>query len=378
MKSTIQLLSFAAVFISAIGISSCGGGNKRAELENLRKQQDEIASRIRDLEAELGPDSTASGGKVADVLVTEVVPGPFAHYIEVQATVEADEAVDVRPTMAGTVTRILVREGDQVKAGQILAETDNDIYVRQLNSLKPQLELAKELFARQSRLWEQKIGSEVQYLQAKTQKESIEKQIETLEEQIDLTRIKSPINGTVDMVSLKTGQLAAASLIEPAFRIVNLSSLKATAEMAESNSGKVRQGNSVKLFFPDLNEEVDSRISFTARTIDPMTRTFEVQATLGNNPAYRPNMVAVMKVLDYQAEEAVSIPLNLIQTSGSEPYVYVAQTGADGQAAAHRRIIRTGQSYGHLVEVLSGLMPGDRLITTGYADLTEGMKLNIR
>lgn len=370
-----ELRTLFFLFSSSL-IISCSEPDKKAQLETLRQKHEEISKQILALEAELGPDPAASSGKVMDVLVTPIQPTHFVHYIDVQGSVEAEEEVEVRPTMAGTVTRILVKEGDQVRQGQLLAETDNEIYLKQLNALKPQQDLANDLFERQQRLWDQKVGSEVQYLQAKTQKESIQRQIETLEEQVEMTRIKSPINGTVDMVSLKIGQMASAAIMTPAFRIVNLSSLKVVSNMAESNSGKIRTGNKVILSFPDLELDVESQITFAARTIDPLTRTFEAQASLVNNPSFRPNMIAVMRVVDYESKAALCVPVNLVQSSNNESFVYVAQTSPEGRKTAHRRAITTGMTYGNTTEITSGLLEGDLLITTGYTDLTEGMQLN--
>jgi len=354
---------------------SCGTPDKAAELDALRQQKTDLEAKISQLESELGSKAVTSSGKVADVLVTPIEVGYFAHLIDVQGTVEADEAVELRPAMAGTVTVINVKEGDQVKKGQVLAETNNEIYVRQLNSLKPQLDLANELYDRQGRLWAQKIGSEIQLLQAKTQKESLEKQVETIQEQIELTRIKSPINGTVDMVGIKLGQLASAGVIQPAFRVVNAASLKVVSHIAESNSSKVTSGNLVLLQFPDLGEEISSKITFTSRSIDPITRTFTAHASLPNNPSYRPNMIVVMRIVDYENQEAITVPVNLVQSGNSQSFVYVATTGPDAKKTAKKRVVETGKSYGSQIEIISGLLAGDLLITTGYSELTDGMEL---
>jgi RND family efflux transporter MFP subunit len=356
-------------------ISSCSNPDKQARLDELKKQKTALEAEIAALQSELGSSSTASTGKITDVLIDSVRTAPFTHYIDVQGVVEASEAVDLRPAMAGIVTKINVKEGDNVQKGQVLAETDNEIYARQLNSLEPQLKLATELYDRQSRLWAQQIGSEVQLLQAKTQKDALEKQMQTLEQQIDMTRIKSPISGTVDYVGLKMGQLAAANFIEPAFRIVNLNSLKVVAKMSESAAPLVKSGNTVKLQFPDLGEETDSRITFTSRTIDPMTRTFDAHASLANNPAFRPNMVVVMRIVDYENPSAIAVPINLIQSGLNESFVYVATTREDGKKIAARHVVSTGKSYGSLIEITGGLRAGDLLITTGYSQLTDGAEI---
>jgi membrane fusion protein, multidrug efflux system len=364
------------ILLASLLFAGCAGSDSQARLDALRKKKSEIELEIQALEKEIGAQpANAAAGKVTDVIVTPVTKAPFAHYVDVQGSVQADEAVELRPVMAGTVTKINVSEGDFVQKGQVLAETDNEIYVKQLNSLQPQLQLATELYDRQSRLWAQKIGSEVQYLQAKTQKEALEKQIETLQEQIDLSRIKSPIQGTVDFVGLKIGQLAAANLVQPAFRVVNLNSLKAVAQLAESSGSRIRKGNTVQLAFPDLGQEAVSKITFTSRTIDPMTRTFAAHASLPDNPDYRPNMVVIMRVMDYENPEAVVVPVNLIQSGNNEQFVYVATTNPEGRRIANRRVLKLGKSYGSDVEVLSGLLEGDQLITTGFNQLIEGSEI---
>jgi RND family efflux transporter MFP subunit len=371
MQRTLTLTVTALTLL----ISSCSNPDKQAHLDELKTQKTALEAEIAALEAELGTSSTTASGKITDVLVDSIRTASFTHYIDVQGVVEASEAVDLRPAMAGIVTKINVKEGDNVQKGQVLAETDNEIYVRQLNSLEPQLQLASELYDRQSRLWAQQIGSEVQLLQAKTQKEALEKQMRTLEEQIDMTRIKSPISGTVDYVGLKMGQLAAANFIEPAFRIVNLNSLKVVANMSESAAPLVRSGNTVKLQFPDLGEETESKITFTSRTIDPITRTFAAHASLANNAAYRPNMVVVMRIVDYENPSAIAVPINLIQSGLNESFVYVATTREDGKRIAARRVVSAGKSYGSVMEITGGLLEGDLLITTGYSQLTDGAEI---
>lgn len=376
IRRSPQFAPATLTIISLVILAACGSPDKQIQLDSLIKERAELDSKITALQAELGPvQNGPSGGKVFDVVTTAVKKAPFTHSVDVQGIIEADEAVELRPVAAGNVTKILVKEGDVVQRGQLLAETDNEIYVRQLNSLKPQLDLATELYDRQSRLWSQKIGSELQYLQAKTQKESLEKQIETIREQIELTRIKSPIQGTIDYVGLKLGQFAAANVIQPAFRIVNLRSLKAVAQVTESAGSRIRNGNVVALDFPDLGESAKARVTFTSRTIDPLTRTFTVHSNLPDNPGYRPNMVVVMRIVDYENTDAISIPVNLLQTGTEESFVYVATTSPAGKKLASKRIVQTGRIYGSRVEITSGLLDGDQLITSGYNQLVDGAEI---
>jgi RND family efflux transporter MFP subunit len=231
------------------------------------------------------------------------------------------------------------------------------------------------MYARQQRLWEQKIGSEMQYLQAKTQKESIEKQMETLQEQIDMSLIKAPIAGTVDHVGLKLGQIAMSMSLEPAFRIVNLSNLKVKGEIAEAYASKVKKGNQVLLHFPDLNKDVTANISFVERVIDPLTRTFTTEANLtGDNSEYHPNQVVILKVVDYENTAAFVIPINSVQNSSTEQFVYIAEQAGD-HFVARKRLVQVGNTYDGNAEILSGLNANDQLITSGQFDLADGVQI---
>lgn len=370
MKSYIQRIS--ALAIITLVIAACGSKDKRAQLEELKKKQAEINQQIAALVQELGPDSTKVG-KVLDVQVMVNQPINFRHFVDVQGSVDAEEAVDVRPMMSGTVTKLYVTEGAQVKKDQLIAEIENEIYVRQLNALQPQLQLAKEVFERQERLWKQKVGSEVQFLQAKTNKESMDKQAQTLQEQIELTKIKSPINGTVDQVFLKIGQLASPGNPDPAVRIVNLNSLKVKAELAESYAAQIKTGNNVVLYFPTTNTEVNSSISYASKVINPMTRTFSVEALLptGN---YRPNEIAVIKVVDYEKADAFVLPINIIQSNEIEKFVFVAKY-ENGKYIARRKVISVGNIYNGNAEITTGLELGEQVITSGYLNVTDGMEI---
>jgi RND family efflux transporter MFP subunit len=226
-------------------------------------------------------------------------------------------------------------------------------------------------------LWDQKIGSEVQYLQSKTQVDALTKQILAIQAQIELTKVKAPINGVVDHVGARVGQFATAQNPDPCFRIVNLNSLKVKSEVAESYANKVKKGNKVVLFFPDVNIEVNGSISFTAKFISPMTRTFTAEAILtGSNELLRPNMVSIMKIVDYENAAAILAPLNIIQNENNLQFVYVA-VNENGVLTARRRAVTIGQVYAGNAEVTGGLSIGDKLITTGYSELTEGMAIEL-
>ena len=364
----------ASILLGAALLASCGTKDKNAELNDLKAKRSELDGKIAELEKELG---VTNAPKTRKVMTTDVATAPFKHCVEIQGTVDAENNIVVAPQIPGLVTKIYVQEGDAVQVGQLLAETDNSAYAAQIAAIQPQLELAQDVFQRQQRLWDQKIGSEVQYLQSKTQVDALTKQILAIQAQIELTKVKAPINGVVDHVGARVGQFATAQNPDPCFRIVNLSSLKVKSEVAESYANKVKKGNKVVLFFPDVNIEVDGSISFTAKFISPMTRTFTAEAVLtGSNELLRPNMVSIMKIVDYENAAAILAPLNIIQNENNLQYVYVA-VNENGVLTARRRAVTVGQVYAGNAELTSGLSIGDKLITTGYAELTEGMAIEL-
>jgi membrane fusion protein (multidrug efflux system) len=374
MKSMYISKIAASLGLAAVLLASCGSKDKNAELNDLKAKRSELDGQIASLEKELGITNAAKARKV---VTTDVVAAPFKHCVEIQGTVDAENNVVVAPQIPGLVTKIYVNEGDAVQAGQLLAETDNSAYAAQIAAIQPQLELAKDVFLRQERLWEQKIGSEVQYLQAKTQVDAMAKQINAIQAQIELTKVKAPINGVVDHIGARVGQFATAQNPDPCFRIVNLNSLKVKSEVAETYANKVKKGNKVLLYFPDIATEIEGNISFTAKFISPMTRTFTAEAMLsGSNEMLRPNMVSIMKIVDYENPAAILAPLNIIQNENNLQFVYVA-VNENGVLTARRRAVTVGQVYAGNAELTSGLSIGDKLITTGYAELTEGMAIEL-
>lgn len=375
MNNNMKFLKLAMLTTAIALLAACGGKpDKRSELDAMKAEYAALGEKIKTLETELSAGDTTKI-KVKDVAIMEVQPGVFRHYIDVQGAVDASESVDIRPIMAGKVARVNVREGDFVQAGQVLAEIDHDVYTQQLLGIQPQLDLATDLYNRQKRLWDQKIGSEVQVLQAKTQKESLEKQVASLKETIDMSIIKSPINGTVDMVDIKIGELASGATPNPAFRVVNLSDMKVKAEVSESYAAKVKKGAGVMLHFPDLNKEMNSTISFVERVIDPMTRSFTTEAKLiGAEGEFHPNMVAVLKIIDYENPQALVLPINTVQNIGEGHIVYVAEVTGN-KTVARKRSVTLGQMYDGKVEIISGLSANDKVIVAGQLDLTDGMQI---
>jgi membrane fusion protein, multidrug efflux system len=270
-----------------------------------------------------------------------------------------------------------VKAGDNVSKGQVLATLD-DIVIRQtLAEVQTQYDFAKNIYEKQKNLWNQKIGSEVQYLTAKNNKESLEKRLAAINEQLDLTRIKSPVNGTVDNSPLKIGQTVAPGI--QAFSVVNLNAMKVKGEVGETYAGKIKKGDDVILYFPDLKKEVPSKVGYASKTINILNRTFNVEVPLSREEgaSLSPNMVAVMKISDYYNEKAIVISVDMIQRSGEGNYVMVAEK-RDGKLIAGRKMVETGRIYNGQAEIISGLSESDQLITTGYRDLNVGQEIRTK
>ncbi len=358
------ILSIAAISI----LASCGNSDKQAQIDKLKKQRSEIDAQIKILESELS-GSNKENMKTKSVLINTLDYQPFQHYIEVQGKVDGDENVVVSAKMGGAVSKIMVKVGDNVTMGQVLAELDNQVILQGMEEVKTALNFASTMYDKQKNLWEQKIGTEVQYLSAKSNKESLEKKLATLQEQLEMMQLKSPINGTVDGIDIKIGQITMPGM--PAIRVVNFSNLKVKAEVAESYSLKVKKGNEVIIYFPDMKKEVRSVIGYSTKMINNTTRTFMVESPLENDSEYQLNMIAVLKIVDYKQDSSIVVPLNLIQNTDGSDYVYVA-VNEGGKTIAKKRIISVGQFYNGIVEIKSGLNKGDKLIVTGFQDLNDG------
>jgi len=367
---------YLAILIAVVALTAaCGkGGDKRAELEKLRKEQADVNAKIASLEKELAASDT-TGGKTKLVEVLNVQPDSFYHYIDIQGKVDADQNVTISPQMPGSVKALYVKEGDNVSVGQVLAEIDDQVMRQGVEELKTQLSLAQQLYAKQENLWKQNIGSEVQYLQAKTQKEALEQKMKTMQEQLALYKITSPIAGSVDEVDIKLGQVVAPGV--PSFRVVNGNRLKIKAEVSERFAASVKEGSRVVVYFPDLKKEVNETVSFRSKAINNLNRTFTVQVNLDETSAdYHPNMIAVLKITDYQKNNALVVPQNVVQESEDGAYVYVADRS--GKTPMAKRVAVTlGQSYNGRVEVTNGLNAGDEVVTTGFEDLNNGVALSI-
>lgn len=359
------------LFSSLLILSACG--EKTESLSELKAKQAELKTQLSEITTQITKLEGDSSKKFVLVVANAITPQIFKTYINVQGRVDAEESVSLASEMPGTITKINVKPGDAVSKGQVLAETDARALQQSISDLQTNTEFVNQLFDKQKALWDQKIGTEIQFLQAKTQKESMEKKMATLQEQVRMTKIISPINGTIDAVDIKLGQLTAPGM--PAIRVINFNNLKIKADLSESYSSKVHKGNEVVVKFPDSNDSLTSVINYSARSISPLNRTFGVEILLDDKKEFHPNQIAILSINDYKSEKPVlTIPLNYIQKDlKGEHFVLIA----DGKKAA-KRIIILGREYNGVAEIKTGLTETDLLITSGYDGLNEGDLIEVK
>jgi len=379
MKSILTICTtFLLLLASGCGSQQAEGIEaKKAKLKKLKTEQLQLNNQIKELETEIASldPSSASNARIVPVTVSTLQKKQFKHYVKVQGEVEANQNIIVSPQTSGNITEILVREGQRVNKGQVLARIDDAVIQRNIEEIKTQLELAETLYQKQKKLWEQEIGTEVQYLTSKNQKETLERRLETLQEQADMAQVMAPISGTVDKIIPKIGEAIAPGA--PFFQIVNNRDLHLKAEIAEAYIPYVKEGDSVKIEFPTLNKTIRTRISSVAQAIDPESRTFEIETQLPPDDNFKANMFGDIAINDRTFEETITIPINVIQRSETGSFVYIAEPSSDSTWVAKRKEIETGLSYDGKISVQDGLESGDKLIIAGYKDMSDGQLVTL-
>ena len=380
MKSILYLCTLAIV------LASCQPAGDNSEIPEsleekkvlLREKQAQLkvlTEEIAQLETaivEQDPDSRKRGTLVT---TTPVKRTDFAHFVVIQGSVTADDLIDVSTEISGRILRLTVDEGSAVSRGQLIAEVDPEVIEKQKAELEISLDLARTVFEKQERLWQQNIGSELQYLEAKNNKERLERGLEQLDLQLAKTRVYAPISGIVERVNLRSGELASAGM--PIIQILNTRKLKVTADVPENYITAVDRGERVHVEIPALNKDYTLPIDLIGRTIDPANRTFKVEVRLPTNDQLKPNLLADMKINDYTAEDVVTIPLDRVQQEVSgQRYVFVQEDGEEG-AIARKRYIQIGRSYDGEVIVTEGLEGNETLIMEGARGLSDGQMIEI-
>jgi RND family efflux transporter MFP subunit len=376
MKKTSSLIICGALLASAI--VSCGPGGDAARLARLESKRDALNHQIEELKTKMtqeGSPGQASAETPVAVRIEQIKETLFQHFITIQGTVESDNNILVPPLSPGQVKRILVQVGGRVSQGQVLVELDAAVLESSIVEVENSLALAKTIYERRQRLWDKKIGSEIEYLQAKNNKEALEKRLATLREQYNMTRITSPIDGTVDEILIKEGEMAAAGF--GAVRIVQISRLKVTASLAENYISRVKRGDTVNVNIPVLNKDFEAAIKAVSQVIDPQNRTFQIEiAVPARERDVKPNMLAVLTVNDYAHPNALAVPKNIVQETGAEQFLFVA-VEEEGRWTAKKRVVRSGLDFKDLVEIVEGLQDGEFVVTFGFQNIADGQVLSV-
>ena len=381
MKSMYKLFicSFLALLLAACGSQQAESlESKKAELKKLKTELVSLNTQIEKLEAEIqteDPEQVRQARKIP-VVIEPLSPQEFSHYLKVQGQVEANKNILISPKTAGTIEAIYVKEGQSVGKGKTLAKIDNAVLQRSMEEVNTQLDLAKTLYQKQKNLWEQEIGTEVQYLTAKNQVDVLEKRLGTLREQAAMASVYAPFAGIVDEIFPKVGESTGPGM--PFIRIVNTSDLSLAVQLSEAYIPYVKRGDEVKIYFPALDEEITARISSVGQSIDANKRTFEIEVKLPPRARYKANMFGEISIRDQHRKDALVLPVNVVQRSEKGPFVYVAKKGEGEQWLAERKLIETGLSYNGNIEVTSGLETGDQIITVGFKNLSDGTELIIQ
>jgi membrane fusion protein, multidrug efflux system len=375
MKRNILIITALVTLLAACNAKKEGLEGKKEELAQLKATQIENEKKIKALEIEIGkldPKKTTEA-KVKPVSIDTLNAETFKHYVELQGTVDAKNNVLVTPKTGGVIVAMYVKEGDAVRAGSVIGKIDNSILTESVEELKTSLSLANTLFEKQKNLWDQKIGTELQYLQAKNNKEALERKLATLNTQIAQTNIVSPMSGVVDVVNVKVGEMASPGV--GVVRVVNLSNLKVSAKVSDVYAASVKKGDEVIVKFPDLKKEYKARVTFVSTAVDPLSRTFTIEANLPSDRSIKPNMMAQVQINDATSKNALTIDQNYVQSTEKGNVVYVAVTEGNKKVAKAKEV-KTGLSYNGKVEILSGLSAGDQLITLGYQEVSDGQPIS--
>ena len=389
-----RIIKASFLLIAIVAITSCGSKKtpleeKRETLEKLMKEQAEASKEIKYLEKEIAKLDTTKKEEQAKLVVLDTVKGSdFTHFIELQGKVDATDISYVTPRGGGGQVRaIYIKEGDYVRKGQLLMKLDDAIInqnvmaARQsMAATKNQLDLARNLYQRTKNIWDQHIGTEVQVLQAKTNVDVLENQLKTQQEnlksaieQLSTSNVISNVSGVADEVNIHEGELFTGSPLA-GIKIVNTASLKVVTEIPENYLSRVSKGTPVLITVPDVNKSYFSEINLISQSINASSKSFMVEAKIPYDKVLKPNLTTMIKIQDYNAPNALTIPVNTLQTDELGKFVLVAVKEGN-KTIARKKQVQIGELYGDRLEVKSGLNAGDLIITEGYQNLYDGQTI---
>lgn len=395
-----KLLTTVSMIVLISFISSCGDtgrkdntlSDQKAQLEKLKTQKDNLDNKISELEKEISKTDTSSVATLKPKLVAlaPISPVDFKHYLTLQGSVDSKSISYITPAgQPGLVKAIYVKQGDRVYKGKLILKLDDAVAQQnvrairqQMGSVQAQLDLAKSVYQRQKNLWDQQIGTQVQLLQDQTNVESlqnqlkaIQAQVNTAQEQANQSNVYSNVNGTVDDITTHVGENFNGNPLTGGYiRIVNEADLKITVTIPENYTGQVSKGTKVIVQLPDADKTFDSEISFLSQSIGATTRGFAAEIKVPKGMKLRPNQIAMVSILDYNAPNSIAIPVNTVQTGQDGKYVLIAGKNGDELLAKKVNVV-PGQLSGDSIEIKQGLQPGSQLITQGFQGLFDGQPI---
>lgn len=376
MKPTLKFLPLSLIVIFAYSCSSDTGEGldaKKTELEKLKAQSTELAESIKELETEiatLDPEFAKLGQKTILITTATARKGNFEHFVEVTGSVLSKKNVSISAEASGLVLEVPAVEGMRAKKGQVLARINAESIQRNIDELQNSLDLATTLFEKQERLWKQQIGTEVQYLEAKNRKEGFERSLKTLKTQLDKGVIRAPFDGTVETVQVRTGELVQPGMAM--FQFVGESDLFIEADISESYIGVMSKGDSVDVSFPSLNQEFKTKVSAIGSIINPNNRTFKVEVFLPRMQNLKPNMIAVLRIKDYENTDGVTVPSHLIMSDNKGDYLFII-----AENVAKKTYVKRGKTFGDESEILEGLAGNEVLVDKGFREVGDNFNVKI-
>lgn len=377
-------------FLSALLLIACGKSSETSletilasnDLESIRNKKSELTSKQQALDEQITQLSKAIAKldpslKIPLVTSLTVASTKFDHYIELQGNVKTKENLTLTPEYNGILENIYVKEGQYVRKGQLLAKIDDGGLSEQLAQLEIQAELAKTTFERQERLWNQKIGSEIQYLQAKTSYEANIKGIDQLKKNISKSKITAPFSGIIDAIITEKGNVVAAGQ-SPILRIVNLSNMYVEANVPERYVGNVTKGTTAKVSLPVLGKDISTEVRLAENFINPADRTYKIEVPVPNKEKLvKPNLTAKLYLNDYTNDNAILIPQSLISENTEEQqYVYKIEKQGD-KLIAIQQIIETGKVQGDLIEITKGLSNNTEIVEEGARSVKNNQEIKL-
>jgi membrane fusion protein (multidrug efflux system) len=378
MKKILLLTTLSIVLFA------CANKENKQSIENLietknvtalNEKKAELLAEIAKIEAGLATLDVKK--EEALVTVTTLKDTIFNHYLDIQGSVDTKENILIQPEFNGTLTSLTVKAGQRVAKGQILARVDDAGMIQQLASAENQYSLAKTTYERQKNLWDKKIGSEIQFLQAQTQMISAQKAVAQIKAQLSKTVIRAPFTGTIDEVFVEKGQVVSPSA-QGLMRIVNLANMYVATTVPESYIGKLKMGDLVDVYLTSLGKTYKGKVRQVGNFINPNNRSFGIEVSLPNpDNLLRPNQVAKLKITDYTNKNAIVVPTGVIQEDGTgSNYVYVVQESNGKTGTAKKVIVEIGKSSDNVTEIVSGLSANDIIVVEGVNTISNGMKLN--